>query len=357
MTLSQEQRSRIADALYNHQKEVEFIKKSVDEQLQERDTYNFIKDQETDYFNSILTDVAINVRDNLNDEIDRWVNNKKLLSPLLKDATSQDNANDDKLTALDLLFLTGMVGMVNRTVSQHLPNTKIQEIVSDAYNEASTYYTKTEFQNLLEYLKGEGYAVRVDADGNTFIKPPESFGITAEVQAKLPTSPKFSIWNSQLSTRLSEYTIGPLKTVGEKYYPAMEKIIKEGYKSGTSIDDIAKKLKNLIDPESSSNKTYHIYDRIAKTEMAWYTERAKLDAFDNMGIKKVRFLTRMDFRVCSICQPLNMQVFDINGLTYIPPLHPRCRCCLSPVYEEDAMFALLLPELYSLIPAHAPINV
>lgn len=48
--------------------------------------------------------------------------------------------------------------------------------------------------------------------------------------------------------------------------------------------------------------------------------------------EKVEFVTRRDFRVCPICEPLDGNVYEVDERTGIVkdgpliPLHPKCRC-------------------------------
>lgn len=62
------------------------------------------------------------------------------------------------------------------------------------------------------------------------------------------------------------------------------------------------------------------------------TDEATLRGYKAAGIKKVRWITEKDNRVCPVCRKLNMRVFDIDKIPDKP--HYRCRCYLLPVKEK-----------------------
>ena len=347
MTLSKTRLKGLANALNTYKKELQFMCKSKSEQKKEYDTYNQIKFEEIDKFTDDLLNVAEDVRKAVWTEIDSWATHKEGLKIKAVDPNSND---DDGLDQLDILFLAGIVGIVNQTVSRSISQNDVIEQVRRSYNRSASHYTETEWNKVLDYLRGRGFILDTDSSGATTIKAPERFNYSRTVTVYSPQAPTFHITNVANSSRLGQYTLNSLKTIGEKYKPAMEKVIIDGAKNGQTVQQVASRLKDIVDPASKTNKVSHIYTRIAETEMADYTERAKLDSFTNMHIQQVRWITAMDSRVCPWCRPYNLQVYNITDLKYIPPLHPRCRCTLTPVTEPDAILPLLLPQLYALMP-------
>lgn len=59
------------------------------------------------------------------------------------------------------------------------------------------------------------------------------------------------------------------------------------------------------------------------------TDNARLDAFENSGVKSVMWNTQNDEKVCEECRQLDRKVFDIDKVPAKP--HWRCRCYLTPV--------------------------
>lgn len=62
------------------------------------------------------------------------------------------------------------------------------------------------------------------------------------------------------------------------------------------------------------------------------TDEATLRGYEAAGIKKIRWVTEKDSRVCPICKKRNMKVFDIDK---IPEKHYRCRCYFLPVRDKN----------------------
>lgn len=59
------------------------------------------------------------------------------------------------------------------------------------------------------------------------------------------------------------------------------------------------------------------------------SDEAAIDAMKRAGIKKVRWNTQKDNKVCNECDELDGQIFDIDKAP--GKKHWRCRCWLSPV--------------------------
>ena len=62
------------------------------------------------------------------------------------------------------------------------------------------------------------------------------------------------------------------------------------------------------------------------------TDEATLRGYKAAGIKRVRWITEKDEKVCTICNKLNMKVFDIDKVPTKP--HYHCRCYLLPVKDK-----------------------
>lgn len=65
----------------------------------------------------------------------------------------------------------------------------------------------------------------------------------------------------------------------------------------------------------------------------WYADlvadEAAMKAFHDAGIKRVKWNTEDDDRVCEHCRPLDGKVFDIDNAP--PKQHPGCRCYYTAV--------------------------
>lgn len=58
------------------------------------------------------------------------------------------------------------------------------------------------------------------------------------------------------------------------------------------------------------------------------TDKARMQAFADLGIMKVRWVTQKDEKVCDECNEREGMVFNLNN---VPPKHYHCRCYLMAV--------------------------
>lgn len=86
---------------------------------------------------------------------------------------------------------------------------------------------------------------------------------------------------------------------------------------------------NSADKEKELDKALRYWSM----QTGFYTdivcEDANKQALADCGVKKVRWLTEDDFKVCEICEDLDGEIFTINNVP--PPPHPRCRCHVEEV--------------------------
>lgn len=59
------------------------------------------------------------------------------------------------------------------------------------------------------------------------------------------------------------------------------------------------------------------------------TDESTLKAYRDAGVKKVRWVTAGDEKVCATCRERNEKVYPINSIPTKP--HGRCRCVFEPV--------------------------
>jgi hypothetical protein len=67
-------------------------------------------------------------------------------------------------------------------------------------------------------------------------------------------------------------------------------------------------------------------------QTSWFgidiTDQAVIQAFTDKGVKKVRWNTQQDHRVCETCRKRHGRIYPIDNL---PIKHPNCRCYWSEV--------------------------
>ena len=72
----------------------------------------------------------------------------------------------------------------------------------------------------------------------------------------------------------------------------------------------------------------HYWADLTATYSDIVTDESTLKAYRDAGVKKVRWVTVGDERVCETCRERNGKIYSINA---IPPKHRRCRCVYIPV--------------------------
>ena len=72
----------------------------------------------------------------------------------------------------------------------------------------------------------------------------------------------------------------------------------------------------------------HYWADLTATYSDIVTDESTLKAYRDAGVKKVRWITAGDEKVCETCRERNGKIYSINA---IPPKHRRCRCVFEPV--------------------------
>jgi hypothetical protein len=112
--------------------------------------------------------------------------------------------------------------------------------------------------------------------------------------------------------------------------------IAKGLVQGDSPKTVADNIKDVMDDPAWA-------ETVARTEMARAQTAGALAEYDRLGVPKVEFLSAQDDEVDDLCQQnedagpqeLGVGTFP-NGN---PPVHPNCRCVLTPVAAFDDMSA------------------
>jgi len=71
---------------------------------------------------------------------------------------------------------------------------------------------------------------------------------------------------------------------------------------------------------------------IVRTEVTRLANEGAVSYYKENKIKQVRWVASYGDRTCVECSGLDGQIFEINSYPDIP-LHPMCRCTLTPVTE------------------------
>ena len=91
-------------------------------------------------------------------------------------------------------------------------------------------------------------------------------------------------------------------------------------------------LKNLL--IERFNVSYSQADSLVRTELAHIQTQATQKRYKDIGLQEVEIWADEDERRCEVCGKLHMKRYPVNAQVPIPA-HPRCRCCIIPVVEND----------------------
>ena len=98
--------------------------------------------------------------------------------------------------------------------------------------------------------------------------------------------------------------------------------------SGSKSDDLKRILQNEF------NVSFSRADALVRTEIAHVQTQAAKQRYKDYGIGKVQIWADEDERRCPECGKLHMKIYNIGEDVPIPR-HPRCRCTIIPVIDDN----------------------
>ena len=124
-----------------------------------------------------------------------------------------------------------------------------------------------------------------------------------------------------------------------KVQDRLNKLLVNKTLTGTSV------VKLIPQIEEAFNVKKHIAERIARTETSRVLNTACLNTYKQAGLEKVKWLdsteaikgsTKKKALVCRECREVATRNDGIYYINEVPslPLHPHCRCTVTPVVEE-----------------------
>ena len=91
-------------------------------------------------------------------------------------------------------------------------------------------------------------------------------------------------------------------------------------------------LKKLL--QDQFKVSYNSADMLVRTEMAHIQTQAAQQRYKDYGVEEVEVWVDEDERTCPICAKHEGEKYPVNA-TMPVPFHPRCRCCMIPVIDDD----------------------
>lgn len=113
----------------------------------------------------------------------------------------------------------------------------------------------------------------------------------------------------------------------DQFIRKVQTVVENGVTNGHSVSRMADKLTSFI-AEPCQGQRY-IAERLVRTETAHIHQEADFKAYEDLEIKKYKYLATLDYATCELCQPLDGRTFNVSDRAEgvnAPVMHPRCRC-------------------------------
>jgi SPP1 gp7 family putative phage head morphogenesis protein len=125
----------------------------------------------------------------------------------------------------------------------------------------------------------------------------------------------------------------------------LRKILIEGFNTGQSIREIAKNIKNVVNPgalySSADQGAKMLVNKdwrpimIARTETVLAANMGSINNYKANGVEEYRWIASTGKRTCPQCQSLNGKIFTIGeGPIPAKDTHPNCRCTTGAVVRS-----------------------
>lgn len=152
----------------------------------------------------------------------------------------------------------------------------------------------------------------------------------------IPSATAYSTIDSQIAQQLiNEIWVADGKSFSQRIWGNTEKLIEtlndeliNCVATGRSTED----LKQLL--QKRFKVSYSNADSIVKTETAHIQTQAARKRYEDYGIQEVEVWADEDERRCEVCGKLHQKRYPVGAQMPIPA-HPRCRCAIIPVVEDE----------------------
>jgi len=129
------------------------------------------------------------------------------------------------------------------------------------------------------------------------------------------------------------YTYDLIKNLDAETVKKVQAALSAWAVSGGTTSD----LRALLEPIFNDKARAQL---VAETEGTRIFNEGAQKRWANVGVNKMKFLTVRDGLVCPTCKNLYGAIgvvgqgWQVDGVTYYIPVHPRCRCFSRPVIDE-----------------------
>ena len=239
-----------------------------------------------------------------------------------------------RISRLDVLHTKALILAKKVGEQQEKLSTKLfKQIITDTHKE--------ERANLLE-IREEKLSDPVMLDENN--NPKKLIKLTEDVEVKPPKGSKVitpKIIDTKEVDKAQVDTLLKSSWHGDNYSKRIWK----------DTDQLAKKLQQLFTVESMTGMSeldmareieQYMHDafllnkniarRLIRTEANRFHTQAKIQQWEKMGLKHVKYVAVLDNRTSTICEDLNGMIFGLDELetgVNCPPMHPWCRSIIQ----------------------------
>ena len=118
----------------------------------------------------------------------------------------------------------------------------------------------------------------------------------------------------------------------------VQEIIGESILTGKSQYKAIREIQQAYGTRGKAKGGYYDAERLLRTETNYFENKAEIEAYDEMGIKKFKYLAVLDSRTSEICRDMDGKIFDVKDAVQgenTPPLHPNCRSTIVPYISKE----------------------
>lgn len=239
-----------------------------------------------------------------------------------------------RISRLDVLHTKALILAKKVGEQQEKLSTKLfKQIIEDTHKE--------ERANLLEIRKEKlPEPVMLDENNN----PKKLIKLTEDVEVKPPKgseviTPKIidtkEVDKAQVDTLLKSSWHGD--NYSKRIWKDTDQLAKKLQQlftvesmTGMSELDMAREIEQYMHDAFMLNK--NIARRLIRTEANRFHTQAKIQQWEKMGLKHVKYVAVLDNRTSTICEDLNGSIFAMDELetgVNCPPMHPWCRSIIQ----------------------------
>lgn len=239
-----------------------------------------------------------------------------------------------RISRLDVIHTKALILAKKVGEQQEKLSTKLfKQIITDTHKE--------ERSNLLE-IKKEPLPEPVMLDENN--NPKNLIKLTEDVEVKPPKgseviTPKIidtkEVDKAQVDTLLKSRWHGDnyssrIWKDTDQLAKKLQQLFTVESMTGMSELDMAREIEQYMHDAFLLNK--NIARRLIRTEANRFHTQAKIQQWEKMGLKHVKYVAVLDNRTSTICEDLNGSIFPLDSLetgVNCPPLHPWCRSIIQ----------------------------